>query len=107
MVDFNKKLKKNIFKKKLEEMAGVYSVRVEGWNGLGINLGNHSIKSKFKNGLEGAKELAREYWREASYWKYKQVTIADIDGNRIWMFKDGILYEANEHGKLEEIKIKQ
>ena len=31
----------------------------------------------------------------------------DIDGNRIWMFKDGILYEANEHGKLEEIKIKQ
>lgn len=87
----------------LSKLPNVYSVRVEGWNSLGKNLGNHSIKSKFENGIEGAKELAREYWKEAEYWKSKQITIADADGNRLWMYKDGVIQEADEHGRLKPV----
>lgn len=79
------------------------SVRVEGWNSLGKNLGNHSIGTMF-DGIEGAKELAREYWKEADgYWKSKQLTIADAEGNRLWMYKDGVIYEADEHGRLQPV----
>jgi len=78
-----------------------YSVKIEGWQRNGSWLGRHSIGQQFKD-LEEAKDLARDFWKEANTWHFKQVSVADIDGSRVWAYVNTKEFVIGESGQLIE-----